>query len=55
MVTEINLDAVEQNLNQFDPDTVAQEDGWTVSRKPNAKGFKRYRVLTSQNDRHQIE
>lgn len=32
VVTEINLDAVEQNGNQFPAGEVTEENGWVVSR-----------------------
>ncbi len=51
VVTEINLDAVAKNRNQFSTDEIKQEGDWTVFREADAKGFKRYRVL-EQNAKH---
>ena len=54
MVTEINLDAVEKNGNQFNDDGLKMEDGWT--RCPNADGgFMRYRVVESKGNHYKVE
>ena len=55
VATEINLDAVEKNRNQFSLDEVKQEDGWTVCREADAKGFKRYRLIESANNHYKVE
>jgi hypothetical protein len=34
VVTEVNLDAVQRDRNQFDQDRVKQEGGWVVYRVP---------------------
>lgn len=55
VATEINLDAVEKNHNQFDNEKVKLEDGWTVFREADAKGFKRYRVIETKNNHYKVE
>jgi hypothetical protein len=54
VVTEINLDAVEKNGNQFYDEGLKMESGWM--RCPNADGgFMRYRVVESKGNRYQVE
>lgn len=55
VVTEINLDAVDRNRNQFAKDEVAQEHGWTVVREADGKAFKRYRVIEGKDHRFKVE
>lgn len=55
VATELNLDAVEKNRNQFSNDEIKQEDGWTICREPDAKGFKRYRLIEAKNDHYKVE
>lgn len=55
VATEINLDAVEANRNQFSGDQVKLEDGWTVFREAGEAGFKRYRVIEVEGDRYKVE
>lgn len=52
VVTEINLDAVAKNRNQFDAPVAAH--GWFVSKDADG-GTRRYRVIGTQGARHQIE
>lgn len=52
VVTEINLDAVAKNRNQFN--TPAAADGWFVSKDTDG-GTRRYRVIETQGARHKIE
>src|SRR6184192_21935 len=48
VATEINLDAVEKNGNQFNTDDVKADGEWTRSPTPESKeGFMRYRVRES--------
>jgi hypothetical protein len=54
VVTEVNLDAVQRNRNQFDHDEVKQEDGWVVYREPE-RGFKRYRVIEHKGNHYKVE
>ena len=55
VVTEINLDAVEKNGNQFNDDDLKQDGEWLRSPIPDGNGFMRYRVLESKGDHHKIE
>src|SRR5437588_10186207 len=56
VVTEINLDAVEKNANQFNDDDVKADGEWTRCPTPESKdGFMRYRVLESKGDHYKIE
>lgn len=55
VVTEINLDAVEKNRNQFANDEVKHQDGWTVFRATDASGFKRYRLMEANNNHFKVE
>ncbi len=54
VVTEVNLDAVQRNRNQFDKDGIKQEDGWTVYGESGG-GFKRYRVIERSGSHYKIE
>jgi hypothetical protein len=45
VVTEINLDAMERDRNQFPMDELKQKDVWTVWDTAEGRGFERYRVL----------
>lgn len=54
VVTEVNLDAVRRNRNQFDHDEVKQEDGWVIYRVPEG-GFKRYRVIEHKETYYKVE
>jgi hypothetical protein len=51
VVTEINLDAVEQNRNQFPQDKVKQRDSWFEYVPSEGGGFERYRLLAADNGR----
>jgi hypothetical protein len=55
VVTEINLDAVEKNRNQFSKDELKQEDGWTVCHEVDAKGFKRYHLIETKSNHYKVE
>ncbi len=56
VVTEINLDAVEKNGNQFNTDDVKPDGEWTRSPTPESKeGFMRYRVLESKGNHYKVE
>lgn len=55
VVTEISLDAVEKNGNQFDMDRVKQEEGWTMCRPAEGDGFMRYRVVESKANHYKVE
>jgi hypothetical protein len=55
VVTEINLDAVEKNGNQFNDDELKEDGEWLRSPVTDANGFMRYRVLESKSDHYKIE
>lgn len=55
VVTEINLDAVELNRNEFNQDEVKPDSEWMRCPVPNSNGFMRYRVLESKGDRYKVE
>lgn len=54
VVTEINLDATEASRNQFDPESIKQEDGWTRCSRTEG-GFSRYRVVKSKAEQFTVE
>lgn len=54
VVTEVNLDAVQRNRNQFDRDEVKQEGEWVVYSVPEG-GFKRYRVIEHKDNYYKVE
>ena len=56
VVTEISLDAVEKNGNEFNDDDLKPDGEWT--RAPNSEskeGFMRYRVLESKGNHYKVE
>ncbi|MFN9719689.1 MAG: hypothetical protein ACK58L_13395 [Planctomycetota bacterium] len=55
VVTEINLDAVSRNRNQFETSHVKTRDGWTESPGADGRGFERYRVIGSDNGKMTVE
>jgi hypothetical protein len=55
VVTEINLDAVEKNGNEFNQDGVKQDGDWLQCLVPDTNGFMRYRVLESKGNQYKIE
>jgi hypothetical protein len=56
VVTEINLDAVEKNGNQFNSDDVKPDGEWLRCSVPESNGgFMRYRVLESKGNHYKIE
>ncbi|PYJ13132.1 MAG: hypothetical protein DME94_11260 [Verrucomicrobia bacterium] len=55
VVTEINLDAVEKNGNQFNRDGVSEDGEWLRFSLPDTGGFMRYRVVESKGDHYKIE
>ena len=55
VVTEINLDAVAKNGNQFNDDGLKQEDGWTRCPGTDGQGFTRYRVIESKGNHYKVE
>ena len=56
VVSEINLNAVELNRNQFDYDQLKPDGEWVRCPTPESKdGFMRYRVLESKGTHYKIE
>lgn len=55
VVTEINLDAVEKNGNEFSDDGLKQEGEWLQCPVPDSSGFMRYRVLESKGSHYKAE
>jgi hypothetical protein len=55
VVTEINLDAVEKNGNEFNHDGLKQDGEWLKCPVPDTNGFMRYRVLESKDNHYKIE
>lgn len=55
IATEINLDAVAANRNQFDPDGVKQEGPWCQWNNTETHGYLRYRVMESKSGRYTVE
>jgi hypothetical protein len=55
VATEINLDAVEKNGNEFNKDEVQQDGEWLRRAVPDTEGFMRYRVLESKGNHYKIE
>ncbi|MDF7802107.1 hypothetical protein P4C99_21730 [Pontiellaceae bacterium B1224] len=54
VVTEINLDAVRQNNNQFYT-SVSKKENWITTCTDNELGFLRYKVLTQDSNSYTIE
>jgi hypothetical protein len=55
VVTEISLDAVERNGNEFNQDGLKQDGEWLQSPVPDSNGFMRYRVLESKGNHYKVE
>jgi hypothetical protein len=55
VVTEINLDAVEKNGNQFNENKLKRDGEWVQSPAPDSNGFMRYRVLESKGNHYKVE
>ena len=55
VVTEINLDAVERNENEFNQDGARQDGEWLRCPVPDTNGFMRYRVLESNGNHYKVE
>jgi hypothetical protein len=55
VVTEINLDAVEKNGNEFNQDGLKQDGEWLQCPAHDTNGFMRYRVLESKGSRYKVE
>jgi hypothetical protein len=55
VVTEINLDAVEKDGNEFNQDGLKQDGEWLQCPVPDTSGFMRYRVLESKGSHYKVE
>jgi len=55
VVTEINLDAVDKNGNQFNQDDLGQDGEWLRVSLPDTDGFMRYRVFESKGNHYKVE
>ena len=55
LMTEINLDAVEKNGNEFNEDGLRQDGEWLRCPVPDTSGFMRYRVLESKGNHYKVE
>ena len=55
VATEINLNAVEKNGNQFNEDGLKQDGDWLIYPVPDTGGFMRYRVLEAKGNHYKIE
>jgi hypothetical protein len=55
VATEINLNAVEKNGNQFNQDGLKQDGDWLVYSSSDTGGFMRYRVLEAKGNRYKVE
>ena len=55
LVTEMNLDAVARDRNQFDFEKVKQEGEWTSCPGDDNRGFIRYRTVKSASSHFTVE
>jgi hypothetical protein len=55
VVTEINLDAVRKNRNQFDAATVRSTGDWVECPGHDDHGFRRFRVISSDKNVFTVE
>jgi hypothetical protein len=56
VVTEINLDAVEKNGNEFNDAGLRQDGEWTQCPLPDTNGgFMRYRVIEAKGNHYKVE
>lgn len=55
VVTEINLDAVSKNRNQFAMSRVKVRGEWVECRDAERQGFERYRIIKSDSGRVTVE
>jgi hypothetical protein len=55
VATEINLNAVEKNGNQFNEDGLKQDGDWLVYSVSDTGGFMRYRVLEAKGNHYKVE
>jgi hypothetical protein len=55
VVTEINLDAVERDGNEFNQDRLKQDGDWLQCPVPDRNGFMRYRPLESKGNQYKVQ
>ena len=55
VITEINLDAVEKDGNEFNQDGLKQDGEWLQCPVPDSNGFMRDRLLESNGNRYKVE
>jgi len=55
VATEVNLNAVEKNGNQFNEDGLKQDGEWLTYSSADNGGFMRYRVLEAKGNHYKIE
>jgi hypothetical protein len=55
VVTEINLDAVEKDGNEFNQDGLKQDGDWLQCPVPDGNGFMRYRPLESKSNQYKVK
>jgi hypothetical protein len=55
VVTEINLDAVEKDGNEFNQDGLKHDGEWLQCQVPDSNGFMRYRLLESKDNHYKVE
>ena len=55
VVTEINLDAVRKNRNQFDAETVRTNGDWVECPGRDGLGFRRFKVISSDKNVFTVE
>lgn len=55
VVTELNLEAVDKNRNQFDPERVTVDGEWRRCPNGDGAGFVRYRVREQQGSESTLE
>ena len=55
VVTEINLDAVKKNRNQFDLTTVVMNGDWAECSGSAGQGFRRFRIISSNRNMFVVE
>ena len=55
VATEINLNAVEKNGNQFNEEGLRQDGDWLVYSVPDTGGFMRYRLVEAKGNHYKVE
>jgi hypothetical protein len=55
VVTEVNLDAVAENDNQFPADEIKREGEWLTCATNNGRGFRRHRIFETAAPRYTVE